>query len=106
MWSKTLSENRQFITKLWAAPFAELKQQIVSLFQEGGIVPEFLIILMIWLGLLDPTVTYTVSQVQTIATDNSTWIEQTSPTVDTTLASWQTARELQRGINIVDPSQQ
>ncbi len=68
--------------------------------------PEFLIILLIWLGLLDPTATYSVGQVQSIATNNATWIEQVSPTVDTTLASWQAARELQREINIVDPSQQ
>lgn len=106
MWSKTLSKFRQFAIEYWVAPFAELKQQLVSLFQEGGIMPEFLIILMIWLGLLDPTVTYTVGQVQSIATDNASWIEQTSPNVDTTIASWQTARELQKDINIVDPSQQ
>ena len=68
--------------------------------------PEFLIILLIWLGLLDPTATYSVGQVQSIATNNATWIEQVSPTVDTTVASWQAAKELQREINIVDPSQQ
>ncbi len=68
--------------------------------------PEFLIILLIWLGLLDPTATYSVGQVQSIATNNATWIEQVSPTVDTTVASWQAAKELQREINIIDPSQQ
>jgi hypothetical protein len=83
-----------------------LKQQFVSFFQEGGTMPEFLIILLIWLGLLDPTATYSVGQVQSIATNNATWIEQVSPTVDTTVASWQAAKELQREINIIDPSQQ
>jgi hypothetical protein len=83
-----------------------LKQQSVSFFQEGGTMPEFLIILLIWLGLLDPTATYSVGQVQSIATNNATWIEQVSPTVDTTVASWQAAKELQREINIIDPSQQ
>lgn len=67
--------------------------------------PEFLIILMIWLGLLDPTATYSVSQVQSIATTNASWIEQVSPTVDTTVSSWQAAKELQREITIIDPSQ-
>ncbi len=66
--------------------------------------PEFLIILMIWLGLLDPTATYTVAQVESIATTNSSWIEQTTPTIDTSTASWQTAREQQKQILIIDPA--
>ncbi|MEY2720079.1 MAG: hypothetical protein RLZZ273_1445 [Bacteroidota bacterium] len=65
---------------------------------------EFLIILMIWLGLLDPTSTYTVAQVQQIATTNATSIEQYTPGVDTTTASWQQAVADQREIKIIDPN--
>ena len=65
--------------------------------------PEFLIVLLLWLGLLDPTVSYTTTQVQDIATTNSSLIEQTSSSVDTTSVSWQLAREHQRDIVIIDP---
>lgn len=65
---------------------------------------EFLIILMIWLGLLDPTSTYTVAQIQQIATTNATSIEQYTPGVDTTTASWQQAVADQREIKIIDPN--
>lgn len=65
---------------------------------------ELLIILMIWLGLLDPTSTYTVAQVQQIATTNATSIEQYTPGVDTTTASWQQAVADQREIKIIDPN--
>jgi len=66
--------------------------------------PEFLIILMIWLGLLDPTSTYTVAQVQQIATTNATTIQQSTPGVDTTTASWQQAAADQKEIKIIDPN--
>lgn len=65
--------------------------------------PEFLIVLLIWLGLLDPTATYTVSQVETIATNNASWIQQATPTVDTTATSWLQAREHYKEVTIIDP---
>ena len=65
--------------------------------------PEFLIVLLLWLGLLDPTATYTTTQVQNIATTNSSLIEQATPTVDTTTVSWQLARDQKRDIVIIDP---
>lgn len=66
---------------------------------------EFLIILMIWMGLLDPTVVYTVPQVQQIAADNATTIQNGSLSVDTTSTSWQYAVEEKKTIWIIDPTQ-
>lgn len=65
---------------------------------------EFLIILMIWLGLLDPTATYTVGQTQQIAETNTTLLQNASASVDTTSTSWQYAREQQKDIIIIDPT--
>lgn len=65
---------------------------------------DFLIVLMIWMGLLDPTVVYTNSQVQQLAANNSAAIESASIGVDTTSSSWQYAVEEKKTIIIIDPN--
>jgi hypothetical protein len=64
---------------------------------------EFFIALLIWMGLLDPTATYTVSQVEQITATNSTAIQQATNSLDTTTVSWQNAQARVKETLIIDP---
>lgn len=64
---------------------------------------EFFIALLIWMGLLDPATSYTVSQVEQISTTNSSAVQQAASSLDTTTASWQNAQALVKETLIIDP---